>query len=318
MARADLLLDLVRAGTQGDQARFRNVVEALIAEERSKQHHILADHLSAQLRVNGNGSKTSVAFQRASDYFTSSIPQRTFTDLVLPEPVLEACREIVEEHHRREVLFSHSLEPRHRILLTGPPGNGKTSLAEALATELMVPFYRLRYEKVIGSYLGETAQRLANLFVEARAQHCVLFLDEFETLGKERGDEHETGEIKRVVSSLLLEVDALPSHTVIVTATNHPELLDRAVWRRFQVQLELPAPGPAQIREWWQRYQAATGLKLKRNIDNLTERFRGASFSDLENFGADLQRRFVLSLPEASVETLLSKRLKRWKPRKQS
>ncbi len=139
-----------------------------------------------------------------------------------------------------------------------------------------------------------------------------------QTLGKERGDEHETGEIKRVVSSLLLEVDALPSHTVIVTATNHPELLDRAVWRRFQVQLELPAPGPAQIREWWQRYQAATGLKLKRNIDNLTERFRGASFSDLENFGADLQRRFVLSLPEASVETLLSKRLKRWKPRKQS
>ncbi|MCE7874754.1 ATP-binding protein [bacterium CPR1] len=181
VARADLLLDLVRAGTQGDQARFRKVVEALIAEERSKQHHILADHLSAQLRVNGNGSKTSVAFQRASDYFTSSIPQRTFTDLVLPEPVLEACREIVEEHHRREVLFSHSLEPRHRILLTGPPGNGKTSLAEALATELMVPFYRLRYEKVIGSYLGETAQRLANLFAEARAQHCVLFLDEFET-----------------------------------------------------------------------------------------------------------------------------------------
>ena len=92
----------------------------------------------------------------------------------------------------------------------------------------------MRYEAVIGSFLGETSGRLKKLFDFVRTHQCVLFFDEFDTLGKERGDVHETGEIKRVVSSLLLQIDALPSHVVVVTATNHAELLDRAVWRRFQ------------------------------------------------------------------------------------
>jgi len=95
----------------------------------------------------------------------------------------------------------------------------------------------VRYEAVVGSFLGETSSRLRRLFDFARTHPCVLFFDEFDTLGKERGDVHETGEIKRVVSSLLLQIDALPSYVVVVTATNHPELLDRAVWRRFQMRL---------------------------------------------------------------------------------
>src|SRR6185436_19787896 len=109
-----------------------------------------------------------------------------------------------------------------------------------LAGALIVPLYAVRYDGVVGSYLGETAQRLRRLFAFARTRQCVLFFDEFDTLGKERADEHETGEIKRVVSSLLLQIDDLPSHVVVVTATNHAEILDRAVWRRFQIRLNLP------------------------------------------------------------------------------
>ena len=90
----------------------------------------------------------------------------------------------------------------------------------------------VRYETLIGSFLGETAMRLAQLCAQARGQRCLLFFDEFDVIGKERGDQHETGEIKRVVSSLLLQIDQLPSHVLVVTATNHSELLDRAVWRR--------------------------------------------------------------------------------------
>lgn len=116
---------------------------------------------------------------------------------------------------------SYGLEPRHRLLLVGPPGNGKTSLAEGIAEALMLPFLVVRYEGIIGSYLGETASRVARLFDYVRTRQCVLFLDEFDTLGKERGDPQETGEIKRVVSSLLLQLDNLPSHVLVVTATNH-------------------------------------------------------------------------------------------------
>ena len=150
------------------------------------------------------------------------------SDLVLPEFVRKLCDDLVEEQLRADLLRSYGLELRHKILLVGAPGNGKTSLAEAIAESLMIPFLTIRYEQLIGSYLGETASRLGQLFDYARTRPCVLFFDEFETLGKERGDTHETGEIKRVVSSLLLQIDSLPSYVVVIAATNHDDLLDKA------------------------------------------------------------------------------------------
>jgi SpoVK/Ycf46/Vps4 family AAA+-type ATPase len=99
--------------------------------------------------------------------------------------VTSACKELIEEQHRLDLLRSHNLEPRHRVLLAGPPGNGKTSLAEVIATELMVPLLVVRYEAVIASYLGETAVRLARLFDHVRTCRAVLFFDEFDVVGKE-------------------------------------------------------------------------------------------------------------------------------------
>ena len=253
MARSDLLISLVKAGTAGDQVLFRKTVEAMIAEERAKKHDVLAARLAEQL--NGSTRTGSAANHdrpgQVHDLFFEMVPQRTFDDLVLPESVLASCRELAQEHHRGDLLQTYNLDPRNRVLLAGAPGNGKTSLAEALANELMVPFIVARYDGLIASYLGETASRLRRLFDHVRTRACVLFFDEFDTVGKERGDLHETGEIKRVVSSLLLQIDALPAYVLVVTATNHPELLDRAVWRRFQLRLELPPPTRAQVERYF-------------------------------------------------------------------
>ena len=125
------------------------------------------------------------------------------------------CQDLINEQNRADLLQSYGIEPRNKLLLIGPPGNGKTSLAEAIAEALMVPLLTVRYESIIGSYLGETASRLSKLFEYVKTRECVLFFDEFETLGKERGDIHETGEIKLVVSSLLMQIDALPSLSLI-------------------------------------------------------------------------------------------------------
>ena len=266
MARADLLLSLVRAGAKGDHASFRKVLEALIAEERSKQHHVLADRLASHLVSNGSGAGSTMSGTirngQPTEFFHEIEPQRYLRDIILSAVTETACKELIEEQNRADLLRAHNLEPRHRVLLAGPPGNGKTSLAEALSNELSVPFLIVRYEAVIASYLGETAVRLARLFEQVRLRRCVLFLDEFDVLGKERGDIHETGEIKRVVSSLLLQVDALPSYVVVVTATNHPELLDRAVWRRFQLRLCLPVPSQEQVEEWFKRFQERLGTNI--------------------------------------------------------
>ncbi len=318
MARADLLLDIVKAGAEGNQELFRRTLEALIVEERAKQHNVLADQLAAHLRINGSAARPARAPAEANGDrtgFAEVRPRRSLADLVLPAVVREACSELVEEHHRADLLRSHGLEPRHLVLLSGPPGNGKTTLAEALAFELSVPLYIVRYESIIGSYLGETAVRLAKLFAQVRTERCVLFFDEFDVIGKERGDVHETGEIKRVVSSLLLQVDQLPSHVVAVAATNHSELLDRAAWRRFQVRLPLPVPTKEQRVEWLKQFEARVGFSLGHSHANLAKTLGATSFAELELFALDVQRRFILALPDGDVRSIVRQRLKQWSAR---
>lgn len=319
MPRADLIVNLVRAGTQGDQRTFRSTVEAIAAEERAKRHTHLADRLEENLRQSAPSGKTA-ELVRSFDGGHGGLlyevePRRGLASMFLDGEIATPVRELVEEQQRADLLRSYGIEPRHRVLLQGPPGNGKTTLAEGIAFELMVPLFVVRYEAVVGSYLGETSGRLKRLFDFARTHQCVLFFDEFDTLGKERGDTHETGEIKRVVSSLLLQIDSLPSHVVVVTATNHAELLDRAVWRRFQLRLTLSPPTTAQRAAWFERFEKAMGQSLGLSPKTLAARLPVQNFSDLEQFCEDVQRRYVLALPSTDLKRILTERLQQWKAR---
>ncbi len=165
MARSDLLVKLVKAGVDGDHLLFRRTVEAMIAEEEAQQHHVLARRLADQLKPDEHPlpKEPKSSSNHLQNLMYEMTPRKDLDDLVLPTEVISACREIVEEHHRSDLLRSYALEPRHRVLLAGPPGNGKTSLAESLANALMVPMFVVRYEGVVASYLGETAQRLRPL-----------------------------------------------------------------------------------------------------------------------------------------------------------
>ena len=317
MPRSDLVLSLVKAGASGDQRLLRTTVEALAAEERAKQHHQLADRLVQNLQAAKRGVQdVPRTFDGGHGGLLFQIEaQRPIESIILPEEVERACQKLIEEHHRADLLRSYQLEPRHRVLLVGPPGNGKTSLAEALAHSLALPLFTVRYEAVVGSYLGETSSRLRRLFDFARTHACVLFFDEFDTLGKERGDVHETGEIKRVVSSLLLQIDSLPSYVIVITATNHPELLDRAVWRRFQMRLELLPPGPKQIRQWVERVEAQVGRSLGVGHAELTRRLRPESYAELEDFSLDVRRRIVLAGSDADLTAIVQDVLREWTTR---
>lgn len=321
MPRADLIVNLVRAGTQGDQGLFRSTVEAIAAEERAKHHNLLANRLEENLNAANTRPKPAEvvrSFDGGHGGLLYEIePRRTLDSVLLPDEVSQSVRELIEEQQRRDILRSYGLEPRHRLLLSGPPGNGKTTLAEAVAFELMSPLFVVRYEAVIGSFLGETSSRLKRLFDFVRTHQCVLFFDEFDTLGKERGDTHETGEIKRVVSSLLLQIDSLPSHVVVVTATNHAELLDRAVWRRFQLRLNMPTPTLEQKTEWFSRFEEQIGHRLGLTPKTLATRLKDANFSDLEEFCQDIHRRYVLAMPDGNLRAIINDRLAHWQNRVQ-
>lgn len=320
MARADLLLRLAQSGMRGDNLTFRKVIEAIIAEERSKQHMVLAEKLDEALRITpidrfiANGGR-SMADHRLDNLLQEIMPQRKLSDLILTEDVLQICESLIQEQHRSDLLRSYNLEPRNRVLLIGPPGNGKTSLAEAIAEALLVPFLVVRYESVVGTYLGETALRLKKLFEYASTRKCVLFLDEFETLGKERGDVHETGEIKRVVSSLLMQIDNLPSHVLVIGATNHPELLDRAVWRRFQVRMNLPNPTRNRLIEWFDSFERRIKIPLGYSSSTLAKRLLGSNFAEVEEFGKTVFRQYILELPNADMKAIVSKTMQHWAAR---
>lgn len=297
MARSDLLLNLVKSGINGERELFTRTVEAIIAEERAKSHHVLADSL-AQAAQQHKAPSMSLQVRLkipTAELLLERQPDVAFSDLVLPVAVQTVALQLVEEQQRADLLRSYNLEPRSRVLLTGPPGNGKTSLAEAIATALSVPFFVVRYEKIVNSYLGETAKRIEEVFQYARMRQCVLFFDEFDALGKEREDRQESGEIKRVLNSLLLEVDRLPSYVILIAATNHPELLDRAVWRRFHIRTTLPLPDKKQIQRWFDllaaRHPELALTKAKRSSSQL----EGASFSELQDLAQDVMRRCVLN-----------------------
>ena len=327
MARSDQLIKLVKAALSGDRAQVAKTAEALIAEARQKQHHSVANRLASALettrlpdylhQVNGNRrpERRTSPNGKALDYLADIPPRKHLNDLFLTDTCLELCTEVIEEQHRADLLRSHGLEPRHRILLAGPPGNGKTSLAEALAYEMNASFFVIRYETVIGSFLGETSSRLKNIFDYARTRPCVLFFDEFDTLGKERGDTHETGEIKRVVSSLLLQIDDLPSYTVVVSATNHPELLDKAVWRRFQIRIDLPQPTTKQLECYFAQYLRKFSEDVGYKPSTLAKYLYGNSYAEVEDFCLSIQRQQVLSTGNRTLKEIINSRLRHLKAR---
>lgn len=324
MARADLLYDLIKYGLVNDNPNFRKVAEAICAEERAKQHGVLANRVEELLRFqnrplmrdavqptvrNGNGEQS---------LFIEKIPTRKLEQLLLPKPVVESCRDLIEEQSRADLLRSHGLEPRNKILLVGPPGNGKTSLAEAIAEALMLPLLTVKYESIVGAYLGETATRLGKLFDYAKTRQCVLFFDEFETLGKERGDTHETGEIKRVVSSLLLQIDALPSYVIVIAATNHDALLDRAAWRRFQLRLSLPKPSRRDLEIWFKQFESKICFDFGFEPSTLAKKFLGKSYAEAEEFALSVYRKYVLKIPNAKAKDITQNELNLYLPGAQS
>lgn len=320
MARADLLCELIKYGLVNDSTNFRKAAEALCAEERAKQHTVLATRIDDLLKnarrpiTRDNTGSPAVVRNGINEQtlFSETVPHKRLDHLILPDHVRSACQDLINEQNRADLLQSYGIEPRNKLLLIGPPGNGKTSLAEAIAEALMVPLLTVRYESIIGSYLGETASRLSKLFEYVKTRECVLFFDEFETLGKERGDIHETGEIKRVVSSLLMQIDALPSYVVAIAATNHDTLLDKAAWRRFQIRLEVPKPTRNSLEEFYRFFEKEKDFRFGLQPSTLAKKTLGISYAEAEEFALSIYRQYILSLPNDNVKEITERVIRSW------
>ena len=240
MARSDLLRRLFASYARGDDAAFRSAAVDLIADERRKRHDLLATELERALETDMRpGAAVPLTLRplpktRDDRPLLRLIkPARRFEDLVFESRTVGALAEIVEEHLHRGVLASHSLRPRQRLLFVGPPGTGKSATAHAIAADLSLPVAMASLPAMMSSFLGETSRNVEAVIRFAEQTPCVLVFDEFDTLAQERGERGDHGEVRRVVATVLQLLEDMHGESIAVATSNHPGLLDAAIWRRF-------------------------------------------------------------------------------------
>ena len=242
------------------------------------------------------------------DTLDISFPALSEDCVVLPSAVQRRVQDFFDNIRHFDELQKHSAALPNRILLDGPPGTGKTLLTRKIASELHLPLYTVRCDTLVSSLLGQTSKNLRKAFDFAVQKPCVLFLDEFDALASARGNERDIGELQRVVIALIQNIDSLPNEAIVVAATNHNQLLDPAIWRRFSFRIPLPLPDDVSRKKIWQHFLndlASNSIRW----DRLVSLSKGISGAVIEQVSLDAKRNCVIEGRQNINETYLLKRL---------
>lgn len=252
MTTTDLIKQLFLSFNDKDNDTFIQTAREYIEHEKRKKHTVVAKDLEKALF-----SASSV--QNGSRRFKNSLPiprdsekgfplleiqhfDKSIDSLIVADEVKAQLEQVIREFKDADILATYNLQNKRKILLCGKPGTGKTFSAQIVSSVLNIPLVYVRFDAIISSYLGETATNLRKVFDYIESNTWIVLFDEFDVIGKNRDDSHEHGEIKRVVNNFLQMLDNVKSDSIILAATNHQNMLDPAIWRRFDdiVYYELP------------------------------------------------------------------------------
>jgi SpoVK/Ycf46/Vps4 family AAA+-type ATPase len=302
MATADQIKALIKSHVQDDDDRFMAVAMQVAAHAARQGHGRIADEIRTlvdQAKADRRSSSPPIPIARPrgdlAALLSVSYPETRFADMVLADEIRVRLERILREQRGREKLLSHGLRPRRKLLLVGPPGSGKTMTASALAGELRLPLYTLLLHGLITKFMGETAAKLRLVFDAVADQRGVYLFDEFDAIGGHRSAPNDVGEIRRVLNSFLQFLEQDESQSLIIAATNHPEALDRALFRRFDDVIEYTAApsdlarcvlrsrlGPFEVGDidWGAAAAAADGLSYADIVNACEAAAKDAILSD--------------------------------------
>ena len=308
---------LVRTHASGDEEAFYAVAPQAAAREARQGHH----HLAADIKKAVESSRESRRTQFAkvtrlprsqndvTDLIEVSYPQVSLRDLVIAPDLAAQVVQVIQEQRQRAVLAEHGFTPMHRLLLEGPPGTGKTMTASVISSELSLPMCTVRLDGLLSKFMGETASKLRTIFEIVASQRAVYLFDEFDALGGDRGG-NDVGEARRILNTFLMFLEDAGSDSIVIAATNHRSILDRALFRRFDAVLTYSLPDAQQAQSVIRKRLGSLvkGVRLG-GLVSFTE---GLSHADLvkaaESAAKSALMRGDTAVTRKDVETALSAR----------
>lgn len=325
MAAADQIKSLIKYFGEGDEDRFFSSALQIAATEARKGHTSFANELKGLIEK----AKKSRSFSFVDRNNTIPIlqpkrelkelldifhPKIKLKDMVLAEDVKATLERLVVEQKNWQALQKYNLSPRRKLLLVGPPGCGKTMTAQALAGELGIPVFIVRLDGIVSKFMGESIAKLRLLFEAMADNRGVYLFDEFDSIGSARDQGQDLGEIKRILNSFLIHIEKDQSNSVIIAATNLPDMLDKALFRRFDDVISYPLPTKKEITQVLKRNLQGFSFSEKASFSQFAKIAEGLNFSDLVRACEDTIKDMILSGNGTLLPATLTKAILKRKP----
>jgi SpoVK/Ycf46/Vps4 family AAA+-type ATPase len=314
MSTSRHIIALLKSHMEGEEQQFLSVALQMAAHEARKGHTQVAQEIQSLIDQAKN-KKSALEKQRSatkvlqpkgelSNLVSVRYSETRFIDMVLQPNLKERLDRILIEQRNQCRLAEHNLQPRRKILLVGPPGAGKSMTAAALAGELGLPLLTVMYDCLITKYMGETAIQLKLIFDAMKSDRGVYFFDEFDAIGSQRASLNDTGEIRRVLNSFLQFLENDNSQSIIIAATNHPDMLDKALFRRFDDVIKYELPDEQIIRELLETRLSSFTLRWD-NWNPIIQTSKDLSQAEIVNAANEAAKIAVISNQDSISEELL-------------
>ncbi|BAE85195.1 AAA family ATPase [Desulfitobacterium hafniense] len=318
--KSALIIKLIEAHSCRNEDAFKKALQDLAHDEERKGNVSLATSLlSSYLPDNRATTLTSSSPLSEMSFSVQGItpppkdkdsalelleimqPKIKLEDVALPEKTKEALEQIIHEQKQSDALLQKGITPTNRVLFCGPPGCGKTMTANAIAGAIDIPVAYVKLDGLVSSYLGQTGANIRKIFDYVKNKRIMLFLDEFDAIAKKRDDAHELGELKRVVTTLLQNMDNMPANVFLVAATNHHHLLDTAIWRRFNTSILLELPNTEQREIIISKNLASILPDYTMDASTIVKLTEGMSGAQITNFIQVLAKHCIMQNTDKSL-----------------